>query len=203
VRGPVYLVTDPDAPLPVVDQVRAAVRGGATLIQVRDKRATDPELAALVAMLVPELAASGVSLIVNDRIEVALATGAHGLHLGQGDGDPVTIRSRLPEGMLLGLSVETVEQARRVPAVVDYVGAGPVRATTTKPDHAPPIGFEGLAQICSAVPVPTYAIGGLTLADATRVKATGAVGMAVVSAITRAPDPEAATRALVAAWEHA
>jgi thiamine-phosphate pyrophosphorylase len=196
-------VTDPDAPRPVVDQVRAAVRGGATLIQLRDKRATDTELAALVTMLMPELSAHGVSLIVNDRVDVALATGAHGVHVGQGDGDPVTIRTRLPDGMLLGLSIETIDQARRVPTCVDYIGAGPVRATATKPDHAPPIGFDGLAQIVAAVRVPTYAIGGLTEADATRVKATGAVGMAVVSTITRATDPEAATRALIAAWERA
>ena len=202
-NGAVYLVTDPDAPLPVVNQVRAAVRGGATVIQIRDKRATDTEFAALVTMLLPELSAAGVTLIVNDRIDVAVATGAHGVHIGQGDGDPVTIRRQLPHGMLLGLSIETVEQARRVPVGVDYIGAGPVRATATKPDHAPPIGFDGLGQIVSAVRVPTYAIGGLTPADAPRVKAAGAVGMAVVSTITRATDPEAATRALIATWEQA
>lgn len=198
-----YLVTDPDAPRPVVDQVRAAVRGGATMIQVRDKRATDAELTALVAMLMPEVSSHGVTLIVNDRIDVALAAGAHGVHVGQGDGDPVAIRSRLPDGMLLGLSIENIEQACRVPPGVDYIGAGPVHATATKPDHAPPIGLDGLAGIVSAVRVPTYAIGGLTEGDAARVKATGAVGMAVVSAITRARDAEAATRALVAAWERA
>ena len=148
--GPVYVITDPDAPLPVVEQALAAARGGAGLIQIRDKRASDAEIAAFVARLLPRLEALGARLIVNDRIEVALRTGAHGLHIGQSDGDVQAIRRRLPQGMLLGLSIETVDQARRIPPVVDYIGAGPIRTTATKPDHAAPIGFDGLAAIVAA-----------------------------------------------------
>lgn len=199
-RGPVYVITDPEAPIPVAQQALAAARGGAALVQIRDKRASDADLAALVAYLLPQLAALGARLIVNDRVNVALATGAHGLHIGQGDGDTAAICSQMPPGMMLGLSVETVEQARRIPSGVDYIGAGPVRATATKPDHATPIGFDGLARIVAAAGLPTYAIGGLDHGDASAVRATGAIGMAVVSAVTRAADPEAATRVLLAQW---
>ncbi|MCU0908883.1 MAG: thiamine phosphate synthase [Rhodobacteraceae bacterium] len=198
--GPVHVITDPDAPLPVAEQALAAARGGAALVQIRDKRAPDGDIAALVARLLPQVAALGARLIVNDRVEVALATGAHGLHIGQSDGDPAAIRARMPAGIILGLSIETEVQARRIPAGVDYIGVGPVRATPTKPDHAAPIGLDGLARIVAAARLPTYAIGGLTLADAAAVRATGAIGMAVVSAVVRAKDPEAATRAFVTAW---
>jgi thiamine-phosphate pyrophosphorylase len=197
---PVYVITDPDAPLPVAEQALAAARGGAGLIQVRDKCATDAEIAALVAQLLPRITALGAKLIVNDRIEVALRTGAHGLHIGQNDGDVQVIRRRLPKGMLLGLSIETLDQARRIPPMVDYIGAGPIRATATKPDHAAPIGLDGLAAIVAAVRLPTYAIGGIGLGDARALRAAGAAGLAVVSAVTRAPDPQAATAALLAEW---
>jgi thiamine-phosphate pyrophosphorylase len=201
--GPAYVITDPDAALTVADQARAAARGGAAFVQIRDKRASDADLAALVTRLLPEIAAFGARLIVNDRVDVALATRAHGLHIGQGDGDVVAIRRRMPPGMLLGLSVETEAQARRIPAGVDYIGAGPVRATATKPDHAPPVGFDGLARIVAAAGLPTYAIGGIGAGDAVAVKAAGAIGMAVVSAVVRAADPEVATRALITEWRAA
>lgn len=198
--GPVYVITDPQAPLPVIEQVLAAAHGGARLIQIRDKHASDADLAALVTELLPRVAALGARLIVNDRVEVALRTGAHGLHIGQGDGDAAALRRRMPEGMLLGLSVETVEQAHRIPSGVDYIGAGPVRATASKPDHAAPIGFDGLAAIIAAAGLPTYAIGGLTCGDVIALRGAGAIGMAVVSAVVRAPDPQAATAALIAEW---
>ncbi|SEO03291.1 thiamine-phosphate diphosphorylase [Pseudorhodobacter antarcticus] len=199
-RGPIYVITDPGAALPVAEQARAAARGGAAWVQLRDKTASDDDLAALIRLLLPEMAAFGTMLIVNDRVEVALATGAHGLHIGQGDGDAAAIHQRMPPAMILGLSVETVAQARLIPPGVDYIGAGPVRATPTKPDHATPIGFDGLAQIVAATALPAFAIGGLKPCDARAVRGTGALGMAVVSAVTRAPDPEAATRALLAEW---
>ena len=199
-KGPLYVVTDPEAALPVPDQVRAAAKGGARIIQIRDKTAPDARIAALVHALLPEMAALGVCLFVNDRVGVALAVGAHGLHIGQGDGDPVAIRRRLPPGMILGLSIETEAQARHVPPCVDYAGVGPVRATPTKPDHAAPIGFAGLARITALLPMPSYAIGGITPGDAAALRGAGAVGMAVVSAVTRAADPVAAARALIEEW---
>jgi thiamine-phosphate pyrophosphorylase len=198
--GPVYVITDPQSDISLVDQALAAVRGGAGLVQIRDKRASDADLEALVARVLPQVNSLGGRLIVNDRVEVALRTGAHGLHIGQGDGDPAALRQRMPAGMILGLSVETVAQARRVAPGVDYIGVGPVRATATKPDHAAPIGFDGLAEIIAAAGLPGYAIGGLGPGDAAAVRRAGAVGMAVVTAVTRARDPQAATAALVTEW---
>ena len=201
--GPVYVVTDPAAPLPVAEQALAAARGGAWAVQLRDKTAGDAEVAALVRLLLPDLRAMDVKLIVNDRLAVAVETGADGLHIGQGDGDPAAARAALGPGRLLGLSIETVAQCAAIPAGVDYIGAGPVRATATKPDHAAPIGFEGLAAIVGASPVPAVAIGGIGAGDAAALRRAGAVGMAVVSAVVRAPDPEAATRALLDEWRQA
>lgn len=198
--GPVYVITDPGAALSVPDQARAAARGGARAVQLRDKTASDADLLALARQLLPEMRAHGVKLFLNDRIEVAIAAGADGLHIGQGDGDPVAIRARIGAGMLLGLSIDTEAQARALPGCVDYIGAGPVRETATKPDAATPFGFDGLARITRLVAVPTLAIGGLTRADIPALKAVGVAGMAVVSAVTRAPDAEAACRALVQDW---
>ena len=200
--GAVYVVTDPDAPIPVPDQARAAARGGAWAVQIRDKRAPDADMARLARLLLAELVPMGVRVFVNDRVEVARATGAD-LHVGQGDGDPRAARDRIAPEAMLGLSVETVAQCAAIPEGVSYIGAGPVRATATKPDAAAPVGADGLARIVAASPVPAIAIGGLTARDAPALRQAGAAGMAVVSAVTRAADPEAATRALVAAWRQA
>lgn len=202
--GPVYFITDPGAGLPVADQALAAARGGAAVVQLRDKRASDAEMIALARDLIGVLAPRGVRLVVNDRVEVACAVGADGLHVGQGDGDVRAIRERIGPDMMLGLSIETAAQLGPVPwEAVDYLGVGPVRATATKPDAAPPIGFDGLAGIVRAARCPCLAIGGIGPGDAPGVRGAGAVGMAVVSAISRAADPEAAARALHAEWRAA
>ncbi|RAZ86473.1 thiamine phosphate synthase [Cereibacter johrii] len=198
-----YFVT-PDGAEDLEQLVAAAVRGGATLVQLRDKHRSDAELIPLARRLVAALEARGVPLIVNDRIEVVLASGAAGLHVGQGDLGVAEARRRIGPDRLLGLSVEAPEHLEALPLeVVDYVGAGPVRATASKPDHAPPIGFEGLARLVAAAPVPAVAIGGLGAGDARAVKAAGAAGMAIVSAIGAAADPEAAARALALEWGRA
>lgn len=202
----VYLVTDPHlcAARGLEQTVLAAVHGGATLVQLRDKQASEAELIATGQRLRAALAGSGVPLIVNDRLEVALAIGADGLHLGQADGALAAARARLGATAILGLSVQTVAQARAVdPTLVDYVGVGPVSATATKPDHAAPLGLAGLAQVCAASPVPAVAIGGLTLADVAAVLAAGASGLALVSAICAAADPTTATRAFAQALQAA
>ncbi|ETX14262.1 thiamine-phosphate pyrophosphorylase [Roseivivax halodurans JCM 10272] len=200
--GSVYVVTDPDAPHTVPEQARAAARGGAWAVQLRDKTASDAELARLARELLAEFAPLGLRVFVNDRLEVACATGAD-LHLGQGDGDPRAARLRLGPDTLLGLSVETAAQCTRIPGGIAYLGAGPYRATATKPDAAEAIGTEGLARIVAASPVPVIAIGGLTVGDVPALKSAGAAGLAVVTAVTRAPNPEAATRDLAQAWRQA
>lgn len=202
--GAVYLVTEAEAGLPVMDQALAAARGGAWAVQLRDKHAPDAAFAAQAQVLQAMLRPLGVTFFVNDRVEIACAIGADGLHIGQGDGDPVRIRERIGTGMILGLSVEEeAHLAALRPGVVDYLGVGPVRATASKPDHAAPIGFDGLRRIVAAAPCPVVAIGGIHAGDLAAVKAAGAAGVAVVSAITRAPNAEAATRALLREWEDA
>lgn len=193
-----YLVTDPRlcARYGLVETVVAAVRGGVTIVQLRDKQATDGEMIDQARRLKAALAGSGVPLIINDRLAVAVESGAEGLHLGQDDGDVAAARATLGETAILGLSVQNHRQLARLdPAALNYLGLGPVFATSTKRDHAEPLGFEGLATLVAASPLPAVAIGGLEAQHAKQVRATGAQGPAVVSAICGQADPEAAARA--------
>lgn len=192
-----YLVLDPDLcrVIGMVETARLAVLGGATMVQLRDKQATTAEMIATGLQLKAALSGAGVSLIVNDDVEAALAIGADGIHVGQEDMNATEVRKRVGDRLILGLSVETEDLARRVdPAVVDYVGVGPVFATGTKPDHKQPIGFKGLARIVVASPIPAVAIGGVKIQDVEEIFRAGATGLAVVSAICGSPDPQAATR---------
>ncbi|MFY0991168.1 thiamine phosphate synthase [Halomonas sp. C05BenzN] len=193
-----YLVTDPGLcdGHGLVETVVAAVRGGVTLVQLRDKHASDAELIDQARRLKVALAGSGVPLIINDRLEVALAAEADGLHLGQDDGDVAAARTALGERALLGLSVQTHEQLARLdPGPLDYLGLGPVFATHSKHDHASPLGVDGLTSLVAASPLPAVAIGGLKAEHAGAVRSSGARGLAVISAICGQPDPEAAARA--------
>ncbi|NIC07042.1 thiamine phosphate synthase [Billgrantia bachuensis] len=193
-----YLVTDPELCVRhgLVETVVAAVRGGVTIVQLRDKQASDDELIDQARRLKAALAGSGVPLIINDRLAVAVASGADGLHIGQDDGDVAAARAELGEGAILGLSVQNHDQLARLdPDALDYLGLGPVFATSTKRNHATPLGFDGLASLVAASPLPAVAIGGLKAEHARRVRATGAKGPAVVSGICGQPDPEAAARA--------
>ncbi|WP_272009054.1 thiamine phosphate synthase [Roseovarius sp. ZX-A-9] len=197
----IYFVTDAAAEAPVTAQALAAARAGVRWVQLRDKHASDSAMIALARDLRRVLRPLGARLIVNDRIDVAIEARADGLHIGQSDGDPRAIRARIGPQMILGLSVDKTDQIDSIPAdSVDYLGVGPVRATASKPDHAPPIGFGGLQQTATASTLPVVAIGGLIAADAAAVSAAGAHGMAVVSAISRAPDMEHAARTLVNEW---
>lgn len=194
-----YLVLDPllCRDLGMVQTVKLAVEGGVTVVQLRDKAAGTAALIKTGLELKDALAGTGVPLIVNDDVEAAIAIDAAGVHVGQGDLQVAEARRKIPAGMILGLSVETVDLAQAVDAsLVDYVGVGPVFATGTKPDHKAPFGFEGLERIVAAAPVPAVAIGGLKAGHAARTLAAGAQGMAVVSAICGTPDPRAAARAL-------
>jgi thiamine-phosphate pyrophosphorylase len=198
----VYLITDPGmcAARGLVETVLAAVRGGATVVQLRDKHAADAEVAVQGRALLEALRGTGVPLIVNDRVEVAQAIGAAGVHVGQSDLAAAHARALLGPAAIVGVSVETVAHVRAVdPTLVDYVGVGPVFATPTKADHATPLGFDGLAAICTASLVPAVAIGGVKAEHAGAVLAAGARGLAVVSAVCAAVDPEGATRALAQA----
>jgi len=193
-----YLVTDPRlcAERGLVETVVAAVRGGVTVVQLRDKHASDGEMIDQARRLKAALAGSGVPLIINDRLAVAVESGADGLHMGQDDGEVAAARAALGEGALLGLSVQTLEQMAQVDVGrLDYLGLGPVFATPSKHDHAEPLGFEGLTRLAAASPLPAVAIGGLKAEHATAVRQAGTLGPAVISAICGCPDPEAAARA--------
>ncbi|MEM7728786.1 MAG: thiamine phosphate synthase [Pseudomonadota bacterium] len=197
---PLCFVTDADAPLPIPDQAERAARGGAAWVQLRHKTMDDAGFAELARALRRRLDPLGAQLVLNDRVAVARELGVFGLHVGQSDGDPAAIRAWIGPDMVLGLSIEAESQLAAIPRGVDYLGVGPVRATPSKADHAAPIGLVGLARIMAAVPAPCMAIGGLSAADVPAVRAAGCEGLAVVSAIARAADPEVAARTIVNAW---
>jgi len=201
-----YLVLDPIlcADFGMVETARAAVAGGATIVQLRDKHASTAAMIDTGLALKRALAGSKARLIVNDDVEAAIAVGADGLHIGQEDLDADTARRMIGPEMILGLSVETEALASAVDAeIVDYVGVGPVFATPTKPDHKQPIGFDGLARIIRLCPVPVVAIGGLKAEHTADVLSAGADGLAVVSAICGKADPIAATALIAEAVKEA
>jgi thiamine-phosphate pyrophosphorylase len=193
------LVTDRQlaGPRSVEDLVRAAVRGGVTVVQLREKDLCAKEYIELARRLKIFLADTGVPLIVNDRVDVALAARADGVHLGQSDMDPRDARRLLGPDAIIGLSVETMEQAEQAAAFdVDYLGVSPIFSTPTKPELTGGWGIEGLARLRALSRHALVAIGGISGANAAEVVHAGADGVAVVSAICAAPDPEAAAREL-------
>lgn len=202
-----YLVTDTTmcgGAAGVVDTVRRAAAGGVTAVQIRDPSATTRELCGLAATVLETLRGTGIPLVVNDRVDVALAIGAAGVHVGQHDLHPVAARRLIGPRMHLGLSVSTPEQLHEAisfpPDTVDLLGVGPIRETPSKADAAPALGFGGLAAICGSSPIPCVAIGGLGVADVPALRVGGAVGLAVISAICGRDDPAAASRELITAW---
>ena len=196
------LVTDAAAcaPRDLADVVRAAVRGGVTSVQLREKRLETRAFVARARLLQEVLseAPEKVPLIINDRVDVALACAADGVHVGQSDMHATIVRRLLPDA-IIGMSVESAADARAVAVEalpVDYLGVSPVFATPTKTDTAPPLGLAGLAAIRALTSLPLVAIGGIAAANAAEVLAAGADGLAVVSAICAATDPEAAAERL-------
>jgi thiamine-phosphate pyrophosphorylase len=174
----------------------SAARGGATMLQVRAKDAAAAELAALVRRV---MAAVAVPVVVNDRLDVALATGAAGCHLGQDDFPLDAARAIAPAGFWLGGSAGDPDEARRA-AGADYLGIGPIAATASKADAGAAIGPEGFRRVHAALPGrPAVAIGGVTAALTPALVAAGAAGIAVIRAVLDAPDPERAAAALRAA----
>lgn len=195
----VYLVLDPELceALGMVETARRAVQGGVTVVQLRDKQADTAQMVATGRALKAALAGSGVPLIINDDLDAAVLIGADGVHVGQEDASASLARTRMGPEAIVGVSVERPDLAAMIDAdVADYIGAGPVFATPTKPDHKAPIGFDGLARIVETAPVPAVAIGGVKHEHAAEVIGAGAQGLAVVSAICGRPDPARAARVL-------
>lgn len=199
--APLCFITDPGAPLPVIEQALAAAKGGAGWIQLRHKTLPDAEFAELGKTLLASLRPLGVKLLVNDRVEIAREIGADGLHIGQHDMSPAAARDRIGRAAILGLTIECEAQLDALPATgVDYLGVGPIRATATKPGHVPPIGMDGFARIAARTALPCIAIGGLGARDAAAIRTAGGAGLAIVSAISRSADPEAAARKIMRSW---
>jgi thiamine-phosphate pyrophosphorylase len=199
-----YFLVDPaqSGGRPLGELAGMAARGGATLIQLRNKTGVTRELVEQARAIKLTLAGRGVPVLVNDRVDVALASVADGVHLGRDDLDPQMARRLLGPKAIIGATVRAdIDVAGLMPGIVDYVCIGGVFATSSKDNPDPPIGLDGLSRLArltrERVPgIPVGAIAGISEKNAADVIAAGADGIAVVSAVTAAPDPEQAARAL-------
>ena len=186
----------------LVDLTRLVVAGGATLIQLRDKHGATRAMIEVARAIKAALAGTGVPLVVNDRVDVALVAGADGVHVGQEDMRAEDARRLLGPNAIIGLSIKSVALANAAPLdVLDYVGVGGVYATTSKDNPNPPIGVAGLADIVAAFrarkrDLPVCGIAGIDATNAAPVIGAGADGVAVISALSMQADPQAAARAL-------
>ena len=183
----------------VVEEVLAA---GVRAIQLRDKQASARELLGEARRLRQLTARHGALLIVNDRLDVALAAGADGVHLGPGDVPVAAARRVVPDGFLLGHSTDDPRLARQAEADgADYLGCGTVFPTSSKEDAGAVIGVGGLAEVARSVAIPVLAIGGITAARTRLLRGSGVSGVAVISAVMRAERPGAAARRMLASME--
>jgi thiamine-phosphate pyrophosphorylase len=199
-----YAIVDPEntGGHDLVELARAVAAGGATLVQLRDKVSDTARMIAEARALKAALTPYGVPLIVNDRVDVALAAEADGVHVGQEDMAVEAARRILGPGPFIGLSIRTAEQAAAAPlALVDYVGIGGVYSTTSKTSGKSPIGLDGLRKVVGVFRkrignFPACGIAGITATNAEAVIAAGADGVSVISALSHRPDPQAAAREL-------
>lgn len=207
-----YLVTDSRLvdERSLVEVVSAAIRGGAGIVQYREKNLSTRQMVESAAILRQVCLDLGAFFLVNDRLDVALAVDADGVHLGQNDMPVHLARRLLGNEKLLGVSVQ---DARAMDDAVnegaDYLSLSPVFATSTKPDHEAPLGLEGVRALAGRSLLPVVAIGGINRTNVAAVMRAGVQGVCVISAVLGAPDPEQAARELKqlaraarAEWEH-
>jgi thiamine-phosphate pyrophosphorylase len=186
----------------IVQLARSVASGGATLVQLRDKHNETRAMVAAAAAIKAALVPFNVPLVINDRVDVALAIGADGVHIGPDDMAPEDARRLLGPAAIIGLSVKSTAAAEAVPAaLIDYAGIGGVYATGSKEQKTSPIGPEGLARVAEALrqrapALPVCGIAGIDPTNAAAVVAAGADGIAVISALAEVPDPAAAARTL-------
>ncbi|GAA4731584.1 thiamine phosphate synthase [Modestobacter marinus] len=200
--GRLHVLTDADGGPRALAVVAAAVAAGAPVVQVRAKGCSDRVLHDFARAVVELCRPAGTTVLVNDRVDVALAVGADGTHLGADDLPLAAARRVAGPGHLLGGTARDPQQARQLVAEgADYLGVGPAFATTTKTGLPDPIGVAGVGAVAAAVPVPVIAISGVTAARVGELIAAGATGVAVVGAVTGAADPGAATAELLRALE--
>ena len=186
----------------LADLAARCVRGGATLVQLRDKRSETRALIEQARAIKRALSSFAAPFVINDRVDVAMAAGADGVHLGHDDMAAEDARRLLGSRAIIGLSIKSVEEAEAARLdVVDYVGSGGVYATSSKQQKSAPIGAAGLARIIAtlrrrAPGLPVCGIAGIDAGNAAEVIAAGGDGVAVISALSLVPDPEAAARRL-------
>ncbi len=174
--------------------LQAVLRGGCRLVQLREKAWPSGRLLPLARQLGEQCRAAGATFVINDRVDLAVAMGADGVHLGQDDLPPALARRLMPAGMLLGVSTHSVDQARAAQAAgADYVAVGSMFPTGTKPDFQL-VGPDLIRKLRPEIRVPLIGIGGITPENVVEVIRAGADGVAVISAVCAAPDPERATR---------
>jgi thiamine-phosphate pyrophosphorylase len=179
----------------------ALVDGGAQILQLRMKGAAPATQLAVARTLAPWCHARAVTFIVNDRVDLALAAAADGVHLGQDDLPPSAARAIAPSGFLIGVSTHDEAQARAaIAAGADYIGFGPCFTTTTKTNPDPIVGCDRLARVCASSTIPVVAIGGITLATVADVVRAGASAAAIIRAVNAAADITAAARAVTSAF---
>lgn len=185
----------------LMEQVETAIRGGATCVQLREKNLDEEHFLAEALEMKKLCTGYGVPFIVNDNVEIAMKSGADGIHVGQKDMEAGNVRALVGNHMMIGVSAKTVEQALAAEkAGADYLGVGAVFATSTKPD-ASEVSHQVLKDICKAVSIPVVAIGGISKSNMTELKGTGVDGVALVSAIFAAEDIEAECKMLRALSE--
>lgn len=190
-----YFVTDRSLSLGrSIEIVEQAANGGVTMVQLREKECSSREFYDLAIKLKQCLKPFNIPLIINDRLDIALACDAEGLHIGQSDIPYPVARKIFGKDKIIGLSVESLQDALDANQTdVDYIGISPVFSTATKTDTAPELGLEGVRKIMSISKHPSVGIGGINITNAADILSSGANGIAVVSAIMSAKDPQQAT----------
>ncbi len=198
----VYALIDPDqlGAMSAADCAAAAVRGGATLLQIRDKRGNTADTIELTRAVIAHARPKSVPVLVNDRVDIALAAGADGVHVGDDDMPPADARKLLGPNAIIGRSVKRIEQFGD-PKWIDYAAVGGVFITHSKNNPEKPLGSQGLRALIGEIRkrapnMPVCAIAGIDESNAASVIEAGADGISVISAITKAADPEKATRNL-------
>lgn len=187
----------------LVDEVLKAVKGGVTMVQLREKKAGSREFYQLALALKTAIQESGVPLIINDRLDIAMAVDADGLHIGQEDLPLPEVVRLWGKDKIIGLSVSSLEEAREGQREgAGYLGLGPVYATATKTDTVSPTGLNLLREVKNEVSIPVLAIGGIDASNLEAVRESGADGVAVVSCLMDAPDIEKAAREMVKLWKN-
>lgn len=197
-----YVISADDDPARQAVVLCAAIDGGAAVVQLRNKPAGAGELLEAARRVSAHARAHGAVFVVNDLPELVEASGADGVHVGQDEGELGRVRSRLPQGALVGRSTHSLEQARvAVSEGADYIGVGPIHATPTKPGRAA-VGLDLVLQVVPAIDIPWFAIGGICPDNIPELLAAGATRVAVVRAVAQAADPRLAAAELIAMLHH-